>query len=84
MSVRGDGADSEERLDIKYVLIGAGIGLFLVAGFIILKVCSIRKQVNDNVTVGRTKTHSEPHLITLSHLSQSDHPVAAVSDDMRC
>uniref|UniRef100_A0A8C4NJZ0 Uncharacterized protein n=1 Tax=Dicentrarchus labrax TaxID=13489 RepID=A0A8C4NJZ0_DICLA len=35
---------------IKYVLIGVGIGLFLVAGFIILKVCSIRKQVHDNVT----------------------------------
>ena len=34
--------------DFKYVLIGGGIGLFLVAGFIIVKVCIIRKQLRDN------------------------------------
>lgn len=36
--------------EIRYVLIGSGIGLFLVAGFIIVIVCIIRKQVHDNST----------------------------------
>lgn len=34
--------------DIKYVLIGGGIGLLLVAVFIITKICIIRKQVSQN------------------------------------
>uniref|UniRef100_A0A4W6EB54 Uncharacterized protein n=1 Tax=Lates calcarifer TaxID=8187 RepID=A0A4W6EB54_LATCA len=34
--------------DIKYALIGGGIGLFLAAGFIIIKVCIIRKHIRDN------------------------------------
>ena len=36
--------------DIKYALIGGGLGLFIVAGFIILKVCMIRKQAQENGT----------------------------------
>ncbi|XP_076616597.1 uncharacterized protein LOC143339313 [Chaetodon auriga] len=80
-SVRGDGADSKEKLEIQYVLIGCGIGLLLVAGFIIVIVCIIRKQVQDNSTAGRP---SQPHLLVLSNLGQSEPPVVAVSDDMRC
>ncbi|XP_023131314.2 uncharacterized protein LOC111572059 isoform X2 [Amphiprion ocellaris] len=69
MSVRGDGADSEEQLEIKYVLIGCGIGLFLVVGFILMKVCIIRKQ----------RHQSAP-----SRLSQSERPVTRVSSDLQC
>lgn len=36
--------------DIKYALIGGGLGLLIVAGFIILKVCMIRKQAQENGT----------------------------------
>ncbi|XP_041819141.1 transmembrane protein 273-like [Chelmon rostratus] len=78
-SVRGDGADAEEEVEIRYVLIGSGIGLFLVAGFIIVIVCIIRKQVHDNST-GPIKRPSQPHLLVLSNLSQSEPPVAAVSN----
>ncbi|XP_036937093.1 transmembrane protein 273-like isoform X1 [Acanthopagrus latus] len=83
-SVRGDGAGSGETIDIKYALIGGGIGLFIVAGFIILKVCMIRKQAQENGTDDRMRRPSEPHLFTMSHLSQSEQPIALVSRDMQC
>ncbi|XP_051795827.1 transmembrane protein 273-like [Acanthochromis polyacanthus] len=73
MSVRGDGADSEEQLEIKYVLIGCGIGLFLVVGFILMKVCIIRKQVCET---------EKPHQSAPSHLSQSERHVTRVSSDL--
>ncbi|KAM3591997.1 uncharacterized protein V6R79_011061 [Siganus canaliculatus] len=82
--VRGDGTDSEEKLDMKYVLIGGGIGLFLVALFIVFKVCIIRKQVHEKRRDERSTRPSVPHLITLEHLSQSQPPVAVVSSDRRC
>nr|XP_020441653.1 putative uncharacterized protein C10orf128 homolog [Monopterus albus] len=74
MSVRGDGADSEEKLDIKYALIGAGIGLFLAAVLLLVKFCIIRKHVWDNSTDGSMKRPStpEPHVLALSHLTQSE------------
>ncbi|CAK6961762.1 transmembrane protein 273-like [Scomber scombrus] len=51
MSVRGDGEDSTEKLEIKYVLIGTGVGLFLLILFIIFKFCTIRKELrNSNCT----------------------------------
>ncbi|KAM9336792.1 transmembrane protein 273-like isoform 1-T1 [Symphorus nematophorus] len=85
-NVRGDGADSEEKLDFKYVLIGSGIGLFLVAGFIMVKVCIIRKQIREENTDVSMKRHSEPQLqlLALSRPRQSEHPVPAVSNDMQC
>ncbi|CAK6961763.1 transmembrane protein 273-like [Scomber scombrus] len=85
MSVRGDGEDSTEKLEIKYVLIGTGVGLFLLILFIIFKFCTIRKELrNSNCTDGSAKRASEPHMVTLSNLSQSEHPVAAVSNDTQC
>ncbi|XP_077959206.1 uncharacterized protein LOC144407984 isoform X2 [Gasterosteus aculeatus] len=50
MSVRGDGADSAEQTEMKYVFIGGGIGLFLAAGYVIIKVCIWRKQLGYNST----------------------------------
>ncbi|CAB1438081.1 unnamed protein product [Pleuronectes platessa] len=58
-SVRGDEADSEEGRDIEFILIGAGIGLFLSAGFIINKVCMIRKHVRDNSSDATMKRPKE-------------------------
>ncbi|XP_071319717.1 transmembrane protein 273-like isoform X2 [Trachinotus anak] len=84
MGVRGDGADSEEKLETKYAWIGAGIGLFLAAGFIIIKVYIIRKHVYENTTDDCMRRPREPHLLTLSHLSQSENPVAAEFPDMQC
>ncbi|KAM9424069.1 uncharacterized protein KZ484_002229 isoform 2-T2 [Pholidichthys leucotaenia] len=44
IGVMGDGT-KEEKLDIKYVLIGGGIGLFIVAVLIIIIMfCISRKQ----------------------------------------
>ncbi|KAM7371150.1 hypothetical protein PAMP_010641 [Pampus punctatissimus] len=84
-SVKGDEDAFKEKPEIKYVLIGIGIGLFLAILFIITKFCTFRKQVHSNNCTGVSmKTPSEPHLIPLSHLSQSEHPVAAVSNDMQC
>ncbi|XP_028990625.1 transmembrane protein 273-like [Betta splendens] len=82
-SVTGDGDDSEEKLEIKYVLIGVGLGLLLAALFIIVKICIIRQHVYDNYTEESMKRPSEPHLFTLSHLSQSENPVPTVSNDVR-
>ncbi|TDG98277.1 hypothetical protein EPR50_G00217160 [Perca flavescens] len=79
-SVRGDGADSTEKLEIKYALIGGGIGLFLAAGFIIFKFCLIRKHVRDYNTDGSRKTPLETQMLHLGPPSQPEHPVAAVSD----
>nr|XP_026171549.1 transmembrane protein 273 [Mastacembelus armatus] len=75
LSVRGDGATSEEKPEIKYALIGAGIGIFIIAGFIILKICIIRKHVHDNSTVSTMRRQSEPQTFALSHLSQSENVV---------
>ncbi|XP_042364481.1 transmembrane protein 273-like isoform X2 [Plectropomus leopardus] len=58
-SVRADGADSTEQLDIKYVLIGGGIGMFLAAIFIIVMICIIRKHVRNNDTGGNMKRPSQ-------------------------
>ncbi|KAM7382063.1 hypothetical protein PAMA_012770 [Pampus argenteus] len=81
-SVRGDGDASKEKPEIKYLLIGIGIGLFLAILLIISKFCTFRNQVhNNNCTGVSMKTPSEPHLIPLSHLNQS---VAAVSNDVQC
>ncbi|XP_029384085.1 V-set and transmembrane domain-containing protein 4 isoform X1 [Echeneis naucrates] len=46
---RGDGAH-EEKLEIKYVMIGCAIGLFFLVGFIIVKLYIIRKHLHDNST----------------------------------
>ncbi|KAK5850485.1 hypothetical protein PBY51_001363 [Eleginops maclovinus] len=54
-AVRGDGADPEVEVDIKYVFIGAGAGVFIVAGCIILLVC--REKLCDGNTVAQV--HSE-------------------------
>ncbi|KAK5880846.1 hypothetical protein CesoFtcFv8_021711 [Champsocephalus esox] len=51
LAVRGDGTDPAEELDIKYVLIGAGTGVFLVAGCIILMAC--REKLCDGYTAPR-------------------------------
>ncbi|XP_030256993.1 transmembrane protein 273-like [Sparus aurata] len=83
-SVRGDGAGSGETIDIKYALIGGGLGLLIVAGFIILKVCMIRKQAQENGTDGVMRRPSERHIFAMSRLSQSEQPIALVSRDMRC
>ncbi|KAK9530755.1 hypothetical protein VZT92_012239 [Zoarces viviparus] len=75
-SARADGADSAGQLEIKYVLIGGGIGLFLAAGYIILKVCVLRKEFSKTTTDGSTKRPSEPQpdMLALSQISQSEHP----------
>ncbi|KAF1374193.1 hypothetical protein PFLUV_G00247000 [Perca fluviatilis] len=81
-SVRGDGADSTEKLDIKYALIGGGIGLLLAAGFIIFKFCLIRKHVRDYNTDGSRKTPLEPQtqMLHLGHPIQPEHPTDLQDD----
>ncbi|XP_067432620.1 transmembrane protein 273-like [Thunnus thynnus] len=85
MGVRGDGEESGTKLEIKYVLIGTGIGLFFAIIFYVVKFCNIRMHFYDNnCTDGSTKRPSEPQLFTLSRLSQSEQPVTAVSSDTQC
>ncbi|KAL6094690.1 uncharacterized protein ACO6RY_16046 [Pungitius sinensis] len=81
-SVRGDGAASAEQTEMKYVFIGGGIGLFLAAGYIIVKVCICRRQIGYNSTDGSMKKPSEPQP-ALSLLSQSEHPEEADSNDIQ-
>ncbi|KAA8579411.1 hypothetical protein FQN60_000130 [Etheostoma spectabile] len=82
-SVRGDGADSSEKLEIKYVLIGGGIGLFLAAGFIIFKLYIIWKHVRDYNTDGSLKNPLETQMVNLGHPGQPEHPLATVSEDLK-
>ncbi|KAL7870114.1 hypothetical protein AOLI_G00141020 [Acnodon oligacanthus] len=48
--VRGDGGSSgdEPASEVKYAVIGTGIGLFLAACFIAIKLCMIRRHMLDN------------------------------------
>nr|XP_043870535.1 transmembrane protein 273-like isoform X1 [Solea senegalensis] len=54
MSVRGDGADSGEELDLRYVFIGTGVGVVLAVIFVIYKLCLIRKQALASSTGGES------------------------------
>ncbi|KAM4525526.1 uncharacterized protein PAE49_001435 [Odontesthes bonariensis] len=76
LGARGDGSDSEETTEIKYILIGGGIGLFLAAMFIITNICIMRKQVCEIRTDYSTKRPSEPNLVVLNHLNQPEHLMA--------
>ncbi|CAG5910030.1 unnamed protein product [Menidia menidia] len=80
--VRGDGPDPEEPLDLTFVLIGVGIGLLFVAAFILSKFCLIRKQAFGKQDCGM-KRPSEPNMVILKHLSQSQHSAEVVSSDMQ-
>ncbi|XP_066522799.1 transmembrane protein 273-like isoform X2 [Hoplias malabaricus] len=46
--VRGDGDSSANEAEVKYAVIGAGIGLVLVICFIGIKICMIKKHMLDN------------------------------------
>ncbi|KAG9267358.1 transmembrane protein 273 isoform X2 [Astyanax mexicanus] len=46
--VRGDGNSSSDEPEVKYALIGAGIGLIFAACFIAVKVCMIKRHMLDN------------------------------------
>ncbi|XP_032429402.1 uncharacterized protein LOC116726684 isoform X2 [Xiphophorus hellerii] len=78
VNVKGDGGESDDKLDFKYVLIGGGIGLFLSALFILSKICMIRKQAEINfpgeqIHLADTSVRrpSEPQSIILNQRSQS-------------
>ncbi|XP_029933851.1 transmembrane protein 273-like [Myripristis murdjan] len=59
LSVRADGADSEEQTDLRFALIGAGIGLFFAAVFMVIKIYMIRKHMLDNRPGNTMKRPSE-------------------------
>ncbi|XP_035853089.1 transmembrane protein 273-like [Sander lucioperca] len=80
-SVRGDGTDSTEKPEIKYALIGGGIGLFLAAGFIIFKFCIIRKHIRDYNKDGTMKRPLKTQMVHLGHSSQPEHP-SDLQDDV--
>ncbi|XP_075790774.1 transmembrane protein 273 isoform X2 [Pelodiscus sinensis] len=46
--VSASGTSEEETIDTKYVVIGVTLGLFLAIGFLALKFCIIKRQVNEN------------------------------------
>ncbi|XP_032429404.1 transmembrane protein 273 isoform X4 [Xiphophorus hellerii] len=71
VNVKGDGGESDDKLDFKYVLIGGGIGLFLSALFILSKICMIRKQAEINFPDTSVRRPSEPQSIILNQRSQS-------------
>ncbi|XP_054913529.1 transmembrane protein 273-like isoform X1 [Poeciliopsis prolifica] len=71
VKVKGDGGESDDKLDFKYALIGGGIGLFLSLLFILSKICMIRKQAEINFPESSVRRPSEPQSVILNQLSQS-------------
>ncbi|XP_067828469.1 uncharacterized protein [Heptranchias perlo] len=41
-------AKNEEEMEVKYALLGAGIGIFLVLSFVLIKIYMIKKHINEN------------------------------------
>ncbi|XP_078793332.1 transmembrane protein 273-like [Oryzias latipes] len=74
-----EGADPGHGFDLKYILIGGGIGLFLAAVFIATKVCMVRRQVLEMCS-GCSRKTSKNHLQVLSHVSNSEHPMEMASN----
>ncbi|XP_007902766.1 transmembrane protein 273 [Callorhinchus milii] len=44
----GDATEKSDEIDVKYALLGAGIGLFLVISFVLIKVYMIKKHIFEN------------------------------------
>ncbi|XP_048419187.1 uncharacterized protein LOC125467424 isoform X1 [Stegostoma tigrinum] len=41
-------AKNEDEIEIKYALLGAGIGIFLVVSFVLIKIYMIKKHIYEN------------------------------------
>ncbi|XP_078055769.1 transmembrane protein 273-like isoform X2 [Mustelus asterias] len=41
-------AKNEDEVEIKYALLGAGIGMFLVVSFVVIKIYMIKKHIYEN------------------------------------
>ncbi|GCB70222.1 transmembrane protein 273-like isoform X2 [Scyliorhinus torazame] len=41
-------AKNEDEIELKYALLGGGIGIFLVISFVVVKICMIRKHIYEN------------------------------------
>ncbi|KAL4640201.1 hypothetical protein GN956_G12642 [Arapaima gigas] len=48
IKVYGDDQKSQDEPDIKYVIIGVGIGLFFSLWFVAIKLCMLKRHMLDN------------------------------------
>ncbi|KAF6718749.1 hypothetical protein FQA47_024764 [Oryzias melastigma] len=79
-AVTAEGADPGQGFDLKYILIGGGIGLFLAAVFLATKICMIQRHILDMCSGCGLQKSSELHMGVLSHASQSEHPMEMASN----
>ncbi|RVE59201.1 hypothetical protein OJAV_G00186200 [Oryzias javanicus] len=79
-AVTAEGADPGQGFDLRYILIGGGIGLFFAAVFLASKIYMIRRQILDVCSGCGLHKSSELHMGVLSHASQSEHPMEMASN----
>ncbi|XP_078284419.1 transmembrane protein 273-like isoform X2 [Rhinoraja longicauda] len=53
------GTDGDE-IDVQYALMGAGIGIFLVVAFLLIKVYMIKKHIYENDLTDPPSRQSQP------------------------
>ncbi|XP_054974638.1 transmembrane protein 273 [Sorex araneus] len=72
--VLATGKSAGADIDIKYALIGTALGLIISAGFLVLKICMIKKNLCDNNTPEPKSTRrgsNSKGIVTISPSSAS-------------
>ncbi|GCC28576.1 hypothetical protein chiPu_0007007 [Chiloscyllium punctatum] len=52
-------AKNEDDIEMKYALLGAGIGIFLVVSFVLIKIYMIKKHIYENELTVVSGTHKQ-------------------------
>ncbi|XP_070349295.1 transmembrane protein 273 isoform X6 [Equus asinus] len=59
--VLATGKSAGAETDIKYALIGTALGVAISAGFLVLKICLIKKHLWDNESTDQRNTNPDPN-----------------------
>nr|XP_008520197.1 PREDICTED: putative uncharacterized protein C10orf128 homolog isoform X4 [Equus przewalskii] len=63
--VLATGKSAGAETDIKYALIGTALGVAISAGFLVLKICLIKKHLWDNESTDQRSTNPDPNDTTV-------------------
>uniref|UniRef100_A0A9L0KCK7 Transmembrane protein 273 n=1 Tax=Equus asinus TaxID=9793 RepID=A0A9L0KCK7_EQUAS len=63
--VLATGKSAGAETDIKYALIGTALGVAISAGFLVLKICLIKKHLWDNESTDQRNTNPDPNDTTV-------------------